>query len=109
MPSLDLTPAQRRRIEKLAELAGRTPQSMLRFVLRDGLEATEQDVRETIEADEDIDRNGGIPHGKVMAEARASIEFRAGAVRSYRQTQHWRALTGSAVYHSQFNFMGNQS
>lgn len=77
MRSLDLTPAQRRRIEKLAELAGRTPQSMLRFVLRDGLEATEQDVRETIEADHDIGRNGGIPHGKVMAEALASIERRA--------------------------------
>lgn len=54
MRSLELTPAQRRRIERLAQLAGRTPQLMLRFVLRDGLDATEQDVRETIEADEDI-------------------------------------------------------
>jgi len=74
MRSLALTPAQQRRIAKLAQLAGRTPQSMLRFVLRDGLEATEQDVSETIEADKDIDRNGAIPHGKVMAQARATIE-----------------------------------
>jgi hypothetical protein len=74
MRSLALTLAQRRRIEMLAQLAGRTPRSMLRFVLRDGLEATEQDVRETIEADEDIDRNGAIPHGKVMARARATVE-----------------------------------
>lgn len=74
MRSLALTPGQRRRIEKLAQLAGRTPRSMLRFVLRDGLEATERDVRETIEADEDIDRNGSIPHGKVMARARATVE-----------------------------------
>ena len=44
-----------------------TPKAMLRFVLRDGLAATEQDVRETIEADKDIDRNGAIAHGKVMA------------------------------------------
>ena len=50
---------------------------MLRFVLRDGLDATEQDVRETIEADVDIDRNGAIPHSKVMARARATIERHA--------------------------------
>ncbi|MGH8701588.1 MAG: hypothetical protein ACREVR_10515 [Burkholderiales bacterium] len=50
---------------------------MLRFVLRDGLEATEQDVRETIDADEDMDRNGAIPHGKVMARARATVERHA--------------------------------
>lgn len=77
MRSLALTPTQRRRIEKLAQLAGRTPQSMLRFVLRDGLDATEQDVRETIEADEDIDRNGAISHRKVMVRARATIERHA--------------------------------
>jgi predicted transcriptional regulator len=74
MRSLALTPAQQRRIEKLAQRAGRTPQSMLRFVLRDGLEATEMDVRETLAADEDIDRNGAVPHAKVMAQAQATIE-----------------------------------
>ncbi|OGA45160.1 MAG: hypothetical protein A3G24_19895 [Betaproteobacteria bacterium RIFCSPLOWO2_12_FULL_62_13] len=77
MRSLALTPAQQRRIAKLAQLAGRTPKSMLRFVLRDGLEGTEQDVRETIEADKDIDRNGAVPHRKVMARARATIERHA--------------------------------
>jgi hypothetical protein len=77
MRSLALTLAQRRRIEMLARLAGRTPRSMLRFILRDGLEATEQDVRETIAADEDIDRNGAVPHGKVMARARATVERHA--------------------------------
>lgn len=39
MRSLALSPAQQRRLEKLARLAGRTPQSMLHFVLRDGFEA----------------------------------------------------------------------
>ena len=77
MRSLALTPAQQRRIAKLAQLAGRTPKSMLRFVLRDGLDATERDVRETIESDEDIDRNGAIPHAKVMASARITIERHA--------------------------------
>ena len=50
---------------------------MLRFLLREGLEATEQDVRETIAADEDIDRNGAIPHSKAIAQARATIERHA--------------------------------
>jgi hypothetical protein len=71
---MPLTATQQRRIAKLAQLAGRTPKAMLRFVLRDGLEATEQDVRETIDADRDIDRNGAIPHGEVMARGRATIE-----------------------------------
>ena len=53
---------------------------MLRFVLRDGLDATEQDVRETIEADEDIDRSGAIPHGKVMARARRERTDRASVI-----------------------------
>lgn len=77
MRSLALSPAQQRRLEKLARLAGRTPQSMLYFVLRDGFEATAQDVRETIEADEDIDRNDAIPHSEVMAQVRATIERHA--------------------------------
>ena len=77
MQSLALTTAQQRRLEKLARLARRTPQSMLRFVLRDGFEATEQDVRETIEADEDIERNGAVPHSEVMVRVRATIERHA--------------------------------
>ena len=77
MGHLALTPAQQRRIERLAQLAGRTPHSMLRFVLRDGLDTTERDVRETIEADDDIDRNGAIPHNEVMAQAKATIERHA--------------------------------
>ena len=77
MDALKLTHSQKRRIEKLAALAGRTPQAMLRFVLRDGLEATERDVRETLEADNDIDRNGATPHEKVMERAAAAIERHA--------------------------------
>ena len=38
MRSPALTPAQQRRLEKLAREAGRSPQSMLRFVLRDGFD-----------------------------------------------------------------------
>ena len=73
MRSLTLSPAQQRRIEKLAALAGRSSEAMLRFVLSDGLEATERDVRETLEADTDINRNGGLSHAKVMTDARAVV------------------------------------
>lgn len=73
MRSLALTPAQRRRLERLAHKAGRTPEAMLKFVLRDGFEFCELDVRETIEADEDADKNGTIPHSVVMAEARTIL------------------------------------
>ncbi|MBI4189755.1 MAG: hypothetical protein HY525_04375 [Betaproteobacteria bacterium] len=77
MRSLVISPAQQRRLERLARLAGRTPQSMLRFVLRDGFEATERDVIETIEADRDADRSGAIPNDEVMGRARTIIERHA--------------------------------
>src|SRR5256885_4772778 len=38
MQSLTLTAAERRRVERLAHEAKRTPRAMLRFVLRDGFE-----------------------------------------------------------------------
>ena len=77
MRSLALTSAQQRRLEGLAHKAGRTPEAMLKFVLRDEFEFCEQDVRETIEADEDADRNGAIPHSVVMAEGRTILERHA--------------------------------
>jgi predicted transcriptional regulator len=38
MQSLTLTASERRRVERLARDAKRTPQAMLRFVLRDGFD-----------------------------------------------------------------------
>jgi len=38
MQTLTLTAAERRRVERLAHEAKRTPRAMLRFVLRDGFE-----------------------------------------------------------------------
>ena len=38
MSSLTLTVAERRRVEKLAREAKRTPKAMLRYVLRDGFD-----------------------------------------------------------------------
>ncbi len=42
---LSLSTHLSRRIEKLAEVAGRTPASMLRYVIRDGLEYCEYAVK----------------------------------------------------------------
>ena len=58
MRSLALTPTQQRRLEKLARDAGRTPQAMLRFVLRDGFDLCELEVNESIAAERDAMRCG---------------------------------------------------
>jgi predicted transcriptional regulator len=73
MPQPVLSQAQQRRLVRLAREAGRTPQSMLRFVLRDGFEQCEEDVQAARMAEKEITRSGTVPHQKVMNEARATI------------------------------------
>jgi len=48
-----LNEAQQRRLERLARDAGRSPVETLKFVLRDGFEFCEWEVRESRAADED--------------------------------------------------------
>ncbi len=74
-----LSQAQQRRLVKLAREAGRTSQSMLRFVLRDGFEQCEDDVQAARMAGEEINRSGTVPHQKVMNDARATIARHARA------------------------------
>ena len=45
MDTLTLSQADTRRLEKLAHAAGRTPRDVLKYVLRDGFEATEHAVK----------------------------------------------------------------
>jgi hypothetical protein len=71
---LALSKIDQKRLERLAALAGRSPRAMLKFVLRDGFDAVEQDVHETMEAERDLDENGGISHSEVMKGSRAIIE-----------------------------------
>jgi len=73
MKQLALTPAQQRRLERLASEAGRTPKAMLRFVLRDGFDACEEDVRECAASDAEFASGKGIAHKEVMRRARAVI------------------------------------
>ena len=74
MKPLALNLAQQRRLEKLARDAGRTPQEALKFVLRDGFDFCEWEVRENIAADADVKRRGTIPNAQVQREAQRVID-----------------------------------
>lgn len=67
--------SDQKRVERLAALAGRSPKSILRFVLRDGFDAIETEIRETLAAERDLELHGGIPHAEVMRGVRKIIEF----------------------------------
>lgn len=84
MKPFALTPAQQRRLEKLARDAGRTPAQTLKFVLRDGFDYCEWQVRESNAAEAEAKHAGTISHGTVMREARAMIE--AARARHRRKT-----------------------
>lgn len=73
MQSLALNLTQQRRLEKLARDAGRTPQAMLRFVLRDGFDLCELEVYESIAAERDATRHGYVSNEEVQRQARAVI------------------------------------
>ncbi len=66
-----LTKAEQRRLERLAEITGRSPRATLRAVLRDGFDGVEDNVRETLLGEAECDAGHVVPHVQVMAEARA--------------------------------------
>ena len=73
MRPLALTSTQQHRLEKLAHEAKRSPRAMLKFVLRDGFEACEEDVRETRTVDVEIAAGRTVTHADAMARMRAAI------------------------------------
>ncbi len=73
MPLIALAPLEQRRLERLARRAGRTPQAMLKFVLRDGFDACEEDVRENLLADDEFRVGKSVSHKDAMKRARAAI------------------------------------
>ena len=76
--TLALAKGDQQRLERLAALAGRSPKAMLNFVLRDGLDAVEDDIRETLAAERDIALHGTVPQVHVMRGARKIIEAACG-------------------------------
>jgi len=77
MTQLMLNLAQQRRLVRLARNARRTPQAMLRFVLRDGFDVCEEDVRESVAADAEFSAGKSVTHKEVMRRARAVIATHA--------------------------------
>ena len=73
MPLIVLAPLHQRRLERLAKRAGRSPNAMLKFVLRDGFDACEEDVRENLAADAEFAAGKSIAHKDSMNRARHSI------------------------------------
>ena len=81
--SIALTKVDQKRLQRLAELAGRSPRTMLKFVLQDGFDAVEEDIRETLAAERDAQIHGTIPHAEVMRGAQRIIE--AARVRKHKK------------------------
>ena len=80
---ITLTPAHKRRLARLARAAGCAPQDLLDDVFKYGFEFVARDIRETGRGIAEIDAGKGIPHGKVMAEAKACSEASARASRRW--------------------------
>ena len=72
--TLALAKVDQKRLECLAALAGRSPKALLKFVLRDGFDAVEEDIHESLAAMRDIELNGTVPHAEVMRSAKKIIE-----------------------------------
>jgi hypothetical protein len=75
---LALAKGDQKRLERLAALAGRTPRSMLKYVLRDGFEAVERDILETLAAERDVLTYGAVPHADVVRGTAKIIEAARG-------------------------------
>ena len=58
------------RINRLAQATGRSPATMLRFVLRDGFEAVERSIKENAVADAQFASGTSVTHNDVLREAR---------------------------------------
>ena len=69
-----LSKADQKRLERLAAKAGRTPQAMLRFVLRDGFSVCEEDIAESQSADQEFSQGNTASHGSVMQAAKKLLK-----------------------------------
>jgi hypothetical protein len=78
MRPIALSLVQHRRVERLARDANCTPTQMLKFVLRDGFEYCEWQVRESLAAETEAKRVGTVPHDIVMREAREVVDSARG-------------------------------
>lgn len=66
---IQLPKATQTRIARLAQAAGLSPASTLRFVLRDGFEAVERSIQENRRADAEFSAEATVAHSEVMRDA----------------------------------------
>ena len=69
-PEIQLPKVVQTRINRLAQATGRSPATMLRFVLRDGFEAVELSIKENAMADAQFSSGASLSHDDVLREAR---------------------------------------
>jgi len=77
-----LNQAQQRRLEKLAREAGRPAAETLRFVLRDGFEYCEWELRESRAADAETKRRGAVPEAEARRRVRQVLDAAHGRRRN---------------------------
>ena len=68
-----ISKVDQKRLERLAAIAERTPQAILRFVLRDGFVACEEDVAESLLADREFQQGANSSHASVMQAAQKRL------------------------------------
>jgi DNA-binding MurR/RpiR family transcriptional regulator len=69
-PEIQLPKVVQTRINRLAQATGRSPATMLRFVLKDGFEAVERSIQENAVADAQFASGSSESHNDVLREAR---------------------------------------
>jgi hypothetical protein len=69
-----LSQTQQRRLERLSREAGRSPTEAFRYVLRDGFEFCEWEVRESRAADYDVKKRGVVSDAEARRRARQVID-----------------------------------
>lgn len=77
--AIALSTAERRRLERLAREAGRTPKAMLHFVLRDGFDYTEQFVKEVKKGLADADAGKTVSHAEAASRLDAHLKAKHAA------------------------------
>lgn len=72
-PDIQLPKVAQTRISRLARASGHSPAAMLRFVLRDGFDAVELNIRESGLADEQFAAGTTVSHADVMRDALSAV------------------------------------
>lgn len=76
--------AQQRRLERLARDAKRSAKQTFRYVLRDGFDVCEWEVRESIAADCDAKKRGAVSDDEARRRARQVIDAALQRYNRYR-------------------------